>query len=57
MSDLLRSALHERIARLPTLPHSSEDDYDDDEEAEAADGLGSLPGSGLGPPAMHVARP
>lgn len=53
MSDLYRSALSARIAKLPVdLPP-----MDEDEDDEAGDFLGSLPGghgSGMGPPAMHV---
>ena len=45
MSDLYRSAIGARLAKLPILP-SEEDD-------EAADSIGSLP-SGLGPPAVQV---
>ncbi|KAJ7158253.1 Alpha/Beta hydrolase protein [Mycena crocata] len=49
MSDLLRSAMSARLAKLPAeLPPSDEDD----EESEAGDSLGFLPGSGLGPPAV-----
>ncbi|KAG7087681.1 hypothetical protein E1B28_013629 [Marasmius oreades] len=47
MSDLYRSALSARLAKLP--PDISLDDSDEDEEN---DSLGSLPGSGMGPPAM-----
>jgi protein phosphatase methylesterase 1 len=50
MSDLYRSALSTRLAKLPLeLPPSDEDDEELEEES---DSLGSLPGSGLGPPAM-----
>lgn len=50
MSDLYRSALSARISKLPQdLPHE-----DEDEDEEAGDSLGSLPGSGMGPPAMQV---
>ncbi|KIK60208.1 hypothetical protein GYMLUDRAFT_43952 [Collybiopsis luxurians FD-317 M1] len=46
MSDLYRSALSARLAKLPAeLPPSGDED-------EEGDSLGSLPGSGLGPPAM-----
>jgi hypothetical protein len=55
MSDLHRSALHARIAKLPDLAALSVADDEDDEEAEAGDAIGALPGSGLGPPAMCVA--
>lgn len=57
MSDLYRSAIGARLSKLPHLPPipSTEDGVDDDQdEAEAADSIGSLPGSGMGPPAMQV---
>ncbi|KAF9264480.1 protein phosphatase methylesterase [Marasmius fiardii PR-910] len=48
MSDLYRSALSARLAKLPPdIPLN-----DDDEGEEENDSLGSLPGSGMGPPAM-----
>lgn len=50
MSDLYRSAMSARLAKLPLdLPPT-----DDTEEEESLDELGSLPGpgTGLGPPAM-----
>ncbi|KAF7317339.1 Protein phosphatase methylesterase 1 [Mycena chlorophos] len=56
MSDLLRSSMAARIARLPDLPPLDSED-DDNEEDEAGDSLGSLPGSGLGPPAAPRIRP
>ena len=50
MSDLYRSAISARIAKLPLdLPSSNEE-----EEEEEMDSLGDLPGSGMGPPAMSV---
>jgi protein phosphatase methylesterase 1 len=54
MSDLYRSAIGARLAKLPHLPAlaSSEDDIQD--EDEIADSISSLPGSGMGPPAMQV---
>jgi protein phosphatase methylesterase 1 len=52
MSDLYRSALSTRIAKLP--PPSIFPDEDVDEEGEEADTIGNLPGSGIGPPAMQV---
>ncbi|KAH8834177.1 Alpha/Beta hydrolase protein [Flagelloscypha sp. PMI_526] len=60
MSDLYRSALSARIAKLPTdLPHM--DGIEDDEEGEENDSLGTLPGTGMGPPAMprrtHLLNP
>ena len=58
MSDLYRSAISARLSKLPQLPPlaSSGDDIEDDNEAadEEADSIGSLPGSGMGPPAMQV---
>ena len=57
MSDLYRSAISARIAKLPDLPHSDDDDDDDDDDdlsEEVSDSLGSLPGSGMGPPPMQV---
>jgi len=53
MSDLYRSAINARIARLPDLPHGG-DDNDDYLKEDAADSIGPLPGSGMGPPAMQV---
>jgi hypothetical protein len=50
MSDLYRSALSARIAKLPDLPPGD----DEDESEEAADSISSLPGSGMGPPALQV---
>ena len=40
MSDLLRSAMHARISKLPQMPPVGPDG---DEDEEAADSLGSLP--------------
>lgn len=53
MSDLYRSAMSARIAKLREFPH-----VEADEDEESADSLGSLPGSGLGPPALpaHTRR-
>ncbi|EPS93134.1 hypothetical protein FOMPIDRAFT_150069 [Fomitopsis schrenkii] len=50
MSDLYRSALSARISKLPMHPPG----YEEDEEDEAADSLGSLPASvfGVGPTTM-----
>lgn len=56
MSDLLRSAISSRIAKLPRDVPIYDDDGDEDEEAEAGDSIGSLPGSGMGPPAMQVSN-
>ncbi|CCM04673.1 uncharacterized protein FIBRA_06859 [Fibroporia radiculosa] len=52
MSDLYRSALQARIAKLPML-HPEDVDEDEDEEEEATDTLGSLP---TGAP-MHLLQP
>ncbi|KAJ3766766.1 Alpha/Beta hydrolase protein [Lentinula raphanica] len=55
MSTLYRSALNARFSKtLPELPPGDNDH--DDEEEESGDSLGSLPGSGLGPPAMPSTR-
>jgi protein phosphatase methylesterase 1 len=43
MSDLFRSTISARLAKLPMIP-----DYDEDRDT-----VGSLP-TGMGPPAMHV---
>ena len=55
MSDLYRSAISARLAKLPRdLPPGNEGDSEN-EEVEAADSIGDLPavpGSGMGPPAM-----
>jgi protein phosphatase methylesterase 1 len=48
MSDLYRSALQTRIAKLPDLGALGIEDEDEEEET---DGLGDLP-NGMGPPAM-----
>ncbi|KAG6884573.1 hypothetical protein C0993_009904 [Termitomyces sp. T159_Od127] len=55
MSDLLRSTLSARISKLPPLPQSEEDE--DHESEEAASTIGSLPGSGMGQPAMPRRHP
>jgi protein phosphatase methylesterase 1 len=52
MSDLYRSAMQARIAKLPDLASLGIEDNEEDEEEEENDNLGALPGSGLGPPAM-----
>ena len=61
MSNLYRSAISARASKLPNLPpissaHSTRHpDYDPDGQEvdeEEGDRLGSLPGSGMGPPAM-----
>ncbi|KAF5367808.1 hypothetical protein D9757_010328 [Collybiopsis confluens] len=51
MSNLYRSALSARIAKLPADLGPAEDGVD-----EETDSLGSLPGSGMGPPAMQVSH-
>ncbi|KAK2462963.1 hypothetical protein APHAL10511_005015 [Amanita phalloides] len=52
MSDLYRSAINARLAKFPVpLPPPSDED-EGNEEDEAADSIGTLPGSGMGPPAM-----
>ncbi len=43
MSDLYRSAIHARIAKLPHLPPDLLGEEDGDEESEAADSIGALP--------------
>lgn len=53
MSDLYRSAINARLAKLPpSLPTVQNED--DEGEEEMVDSIGDLPGSGLGPPAMQV---
>ena len=58
MSNLYKSALQARIAKLPhpdTLAPFNAHEDDEDEASEAADSIGALPpGGGLGPPAMQV---
>ncbi len=56
MSDLYRSAIHARVARLPPLPIDS-DEEEGDEEAEAADSIGDLPSTIGGTPIMCVNFP
>ncbi len=43
MSDLYRSAMYARIAKLPRLPPDVQGEEDGDEELEAADSIGALP--------------
>lgn len=53
MSDLYRSAMYARIAKLPPdLPM----DEDEDEESEAADSIGALPSLSMGPPSSRIPR-
>lgn len=55
MSDLYRSAISARLSTLPHLPPIPHQDVGegghDEDEDEVADSIGSLPGSGMGPPA------
>jgi protein phosphatase methylesterase 1 len=53
MSDLYKSSMHARIAKLPDLSALHLDEEDEDEEEDELDEIGDLP-SGLGPPAMSV---
>jgi len=54
MSDLFRSAISARLAKLPPdIPNQGHTGADEEDD-EAADSICSLPGSGLGPPAMQV---
>ena len=54
MSDLHRSAISARLAKLPlSLPTAQEED-EEDEDDEMINTIGDLPGSGMGPPAMQV---
>lgn len=60
MSDLYRSAISARTAKLPVVlptPASVRNDgeHEEGEDAERDDSISSLPGPGLGPPAMQVA--
>lgn len=56
MSDLYRSAIGARLSKLPNLPPipTPHPDAEEEEEDEAGDSIGSLPGSGMGPPAMSA---
>lgn len=56
MSDLYRSAIHARIAKLPQLPPDLATEEDEDEESEAADSIGALPSLSMGPPANRLPR-
>jgi protein phosphatase methylesterase 1 len=53
MSDLYRSAIHARIAKLPLDLPAEEDE---DEESEAADSIGALPSLSKGPPSTRLPR-
>ncbi|KAH7928324.1 protein phosphatase methylesterase [Leucogyrophana mollusca] len=52
MSDLYRSAISARIAKLPQLPTTLEDEHDGEREDE----IGQLP-SGMGPPPLRLPNP
>lgn len=57
MSDLYRSAIGARLAKLPPdVPTTRYPglEIDPDDEEDDGDSIGDLPGSGLGPPAMQV---
>ena len=56
MSDLYRSAMHARIAKLPQLPLDLPAEEDGDEESEAADSIGALPSLSMGPPSSRLPR-
>ncbi|KAI9446926.1 protein phosphatase methylesterase [Russula earlei] len=58
MSDLYRSAMHARIAKLPQLPPDlpGEEDEDEDEGSEAADTIGALPSLSTRHPTPRVPR-
>jgi protein phosphatase methylesterase 1 len=58
MSDLYRSAMHARIAKLPQLPPDIPGGEDEDEESEAADSIGALPSLSMstGPATNHLPR-
>jgi protein phosphatase methylesterase 1 len=57
MSDLYRSAIHARIAKLPQLPPDLlGEEEDDDEESEAADSIGALPSISTSSPASRLPR-
>jgi len=56
MSDLYRSAMHARIAKLPQLPLDLPTEEDEDEESEAADSIGALPSLSMGPPSSRLPR-
>ncbi|KAI0302601.1 protein phosphatase methylesterase [Russula brevipes] len=56
MSDLYRSAMHARIAKLPQLPPDLPEDEDIDEESEAADSIGALPSLSTSRPPNRLPR-
>jgi len=56
MSDLYRSAIHARIAKLPQLPPDLLGEEEGDEESEAADSFGELPSISTSSPASRLPR-
>jgi protein phosphatase methylesterase 1 len=56
MSDLYRSAIHARIAKLPQLPPDLLGEEEEDEESEAADSIGALPSISTSSPASRLPR-
>jgi protein phosphatase methylesterase 1 len=56
MSDLYRSAIHARIAKLPQLPPDLLGEEEGDEESEAADSFGALPSFSTSSPASRLPR-
>ena len=56
MSDLYRSAIHARIAKLPQLPPDLLGEEEEDEESEAADSIGALPSISTNSPASRLPR-
>ena len=56
MSDLYRSAIHARIAKLPQLPPDLLGEEEGDEESEAVDSIGALPSISTSSPANRLPR-
>jgi protein phosphatase methylesterase 1 len=56
MSDLYRSAIHARIAKLPQLPLDLLGEEEGDEESEAADSIGTLPSISTSSSASRLLR-
>lgn len=56
MSDLYRSAMHARIAKLPQLPPDVPGDEDEDEEDEVADSIGALLSLSTSSPSSRLPR-
>ena len=56
MSDLYRSAMHARIAKLPQLPPDLLGEEDEDEDSEAADLIGALPSLSISSTATRLPR-